>query len=103
MMHVWLAEQIGVMRSARGMKLNVLGPRGSAKSTLGTLALPLRAALECWEKYIWIISDTKFQACAHLENIKTELTGTNCWRRRFRRLRSGGRFGGAIRSCLTTR
>jgi predicted phage terminase large subunit-like protein len=73
-MHVWIAEQIGAMRNARGTKVNVLGPRGSAKSTLGTLALPLRAALECWEKYIWIVSDTKFQACAHLENIKAELT-----------------------------
>jgi predicted phage terminase large subunit-like protein len=74
MMHEWLAEQVGIMRSARGTKLNVLGPRGSAKSTLGTLALPLRAALEEWEKYIWIVSDSSFQAHAHLGNVKTELT-----------------------------
>ena len=59
--------------AARGAKLNVLGPRGGAKSTLGTLAFPLRAALEGREPYIWIVSDTKHQACAHLENIKTEL------------------------------
>ncbi len=31
------------------------------------------AAVECWEPYIWIVSDTKHQACAHLENIKAEL------------------------------
>ena len=51
----------------------MLGPRGGAKSTLGTLAYPLRAALEGREPYIWIVSDTQHQACAHLENIKAEL------------------------------
>jgi predicted phage terminase large subunit-like protein len=72
-MHLWLAEQLDAMRTGRGMKLNVLGPRGAAKSTLGTLALPLRAALEGQEPYIWIVSDTRHQACAHLENIKAEV------------------------------
>jgi hypothetical protein len=54
-------------------KLNVLAPRGAAKSTLGTLAFVLKAALEKVEPYIWIISDTKHQARTHLENIKAEL------------------------------
>jgi predicted phage terminase large subunit-like protein len=72
-MHRWLAEQLAAMRFARGTKINVLGPRGGAKSTIGTLAYPLWAAVECWEPYIWIVSDTKHQACAHLENIKCEL------------------------------
>jgi len=75
LMHRWLAEQLELMRVARGTKLNVLGPRGGAKSTLGTLAYPLRAALERWEPYVWIVSDTRHQACSHLENIKAELTG----------------------------
>ncbi len=72
-MHRWLAEQLDAAQRTRGTKVNVLGPRGGAKSTIGTLALPLRAAVECWEPYVWIVSDTKHQACAHLENIKTEL------------------------------
>ncbi|MGA2065274.1 MAG: hypothetical protein ABSG86_09900 [Thermoguttaceae bacterium] len=72
-MHTWLARRLDMMRVLRGMKLNVLAPRGSAKSTLGTLAFPLRAALENWEPYIWIVSDTRHQACAHLENLKAEL------------------------------
>jgi predicted phage terminase large subunit-like protein len=72
-MHRWLADQLDAAHTARGTKINVLGPRGGAKSTIGTLALPLRAAVECWEPYIWIVSDTKHQACAHLENIKAEL------------------------------
>ncbi len=29
---------------------------------------------EAWEPYIWIVSDTRHQACAHLENVKAELT-----------------------------
>ena len=73
-MHVWLAEQLDNKFVKRGVKLNVLAPRGSAKSTLGTLAYPLREALEKREPYIWIISDTMSQAHTHLDNIKIELT-----------------------------
>ncbi len=72
-MHGWLADQLDRAHTERGTKLNVLGPRGGAKSTLGTLALPLRAAVESWEPYVWIVSDTKHQACADLENLKAEL------------------------------
>ena len=55
------------------MKLNVLGPRGGAQIDHRHAGLPLRAAVEGWEPYIWIVSDTKHQACSHLENIKAEL------------------------------
>ncbi len=72
-MHGWLADEIDAWQTQRGQRLNVIGPRGAAKSTLGTLAYPLRCALEGWEPYIWIVSDTRPQACLHLENIKTEL------------------------------
>ncbi|MCL2347134.1 MAG: hypothetical protein FWC50_02615 [Planctomycetaceae bacterium] len=76
-MHRWLAEQFERHFPKRGVKLNVLAPRGSAKSTLATLAYPLREALEKREAYIWIISDTMSQAHAHLDNIKTELTSND--------------------------
>jgi hypothetical protein len=72
-MHRWLARQIARAQAVRGMKINLLGPRGGAKSTIGALALPLRAAVECREPYIWIVSDTARQACAHLQNLKAEL------------------------------
>jgi len=72
-MHHWLAERLDAMRHERGARLNIIGPRGGAKSTLGTLAHVLRVALENWEPYIWIVSDTRHQACCHLENIKSEL------------------------------
>jgi len=73
LMHRWLVDQLDAAQAERGTKINVLGPRGGAKSTIATLALPLRAALEHQEPYIWIVSDTKHQACAHLENVKAEL------------------------------
>jgi predicted phage terminase large subunit-like protein len=74
-MHLWLAARLDAMAQTRGAKLNVLGPRGGAKSTLVTLAYALRAAVEGWEPYIWIVSDTKPQAHAHLENLKSEVVG----------------------------
>jgi hypothetical protein len=72
-MHQWIADQLEQMTAERGVKLNVLGPRCSAKSTVVTLAYVLRTALEGREPYIWILSDTKAQAYAHLENLKAEL------------------------------
>ncbi len=72
-MHRWLAERLDEPTVERGMKLNVIGPRGGAKSTLVTLAYVLRAALEGREPYVWIVSDTHSQACGHLDNVKLEL------------------------------
>jgi predicted phage terminase large subunit-like protein len=72
-MHRWLAKQLDEMQNNRGRKLNVVGPRGGAKSTIGSLAFVLRAAVEAKEPYVWIVSDAKHQAVSHLENIKTEL------------------------------
>lgn len=79
-MHRWLASELNDLGGVRGCKLNVIGPRGGAKSTVATLAYALRMALEGRERYIWIASDTRHQACAHLENIKAELID-NQWLR----------------------
>ena len=70
LMHLWLFRWLETMHTRRGEKLNVLAPRGGAKSTIGTLAYPLRMALERCEAYIWIVSDTFDQANTHLENIR---------------------------------
>jgi predicted phage terminase large subunit-like protein len=72
-MHVWLAARLDRIAARRGARLNVLAPRGSAKSTVGTLCYVLRSAVEASEPYIWIVSATKDQAATHLENVKTEL------------------------------
>jgi predicted phage terminase large subunit-like protein len=73
-LHHWLADRLDTLHLRRGAKINCLGPRGSAKSTLVTLAYVLRVATTAREKYIWVVSDTKPQAHAHLENIAQELT-----------------------------
>ncbi len=73
LMHEWLGEQLDSLHVNRGSKINLIGPRGSAKSTIATLCYVLRAAVENWDRYIWIVSDTKEQAQTHLENVKTEL------------------------------
>jgi predicted phage terminase large subunit-like protein len=72
-MHEWLGEQLDDMHLRRGTRINVIGPRGGAKSTIGSMCYVLRAALEGWEPYIWIISDTSSQAETHLKNVKAEL------------------------------
>jgi len=72
-LHLWLGEQLDRMDVVRGVRLNVLGPRGSAKSTLGTLCYVLKCAVAKREPYIWIVSDTMSQARTHLESVKAEL------------------------------
>lgn len=82
-MHRWLGEQLDRFREERGLKVNVIGPRGAAKSTIGSLCHVLRAAVEGAEPYIWVISDTKHQAQTHLENVKTELVENELLARRY--------------------
>jgi predicted phage terminase large subunit-like protein len=73
LMHTWLGDELDALQDNRGSKINLIGPRGSAKSTIATLCYVLRAAVERQDRYIWIVSDTKEQAQTHLENVKTEL------------------------------
>ncbi len=72
-MHRWIGEQLDGMDESRGARLNVLGPRGGAKSTIGTLAYVLKCAVAEREPYIWIVSDTMSQARTHLASVKAEL------------------------------
>ena len=72
-MHRWLAGEMDAMIDRRAARVNLIGPRGAAKSTVATLAGVLRAAVEGVEPYVWIVSDTKDQAQSHLENVKAEL------------------------------
>lgn len=82
-MHRWLAEELASWTGTRGQRLNVIGPRGSAKSTLVTLAYVLRETLEGREPYVWIVSESRHQAQAHLENLRQELAGNEELRRAY--------------------
>ena len=93
LMHEWLGDQLDGLHTIRGTKINVIGPRGSAKSTIATLCFVLRAAVEGWEPYIWIISDTKEQAQLHLTNVKAELSGNRLLRAHYpESARQGGHW-----------
>jgi hypothetical protein len=72
-MHTWLFARCDEFAATRGNRVNVIGPRGGAKSTIGTTALVLRSAVEGWEPLIWIIMETKDQAIDELRKIKDEL------------------------------
>lgn len=72
-LHVWLAEQCDRARRRRNHRVNLLGPRGAAKSVVGVTWNILRAACEGTDPTIWIIAETKEQAQAQLETIKEEL------------------------------
>jgi hypothetical protein len=72
-MHRWLARRLQDLDRQRGARLNVLAPRGSAKSTLATVSYVLKCALEAREPYIWILSATLEQARIHLGHIRAEL------------------------------
>jgi len=54
-------------------RLEVIGFRGSAKSTIISLAYPIYAALEKESPFIIPIADTGTQAAMNIANIKTEL------------------------------
>lgn len=74
-LHYWLADRLDDATQLRDQKINLVGPRGSAKSTIATLCYLLKRVCEGDEPYIWLISDTKGQAQTHLENIRHELGG----------------------------
>ncbi len=72
-MHRWLFARCDEFARSRGFRVNVIGPRGGAKSTIGTTALVLRSAVEGLEPLIWIVMETRDQAEEELRKIKDEL------------------------------
>lgn len=72
-MHEWLAAKIHTARHQRGAKINVLGPRGGAKSTVGNTAYILRCAVEGTEPYVLVLGKTSKMADKQLGHIRREL------------------------------
>lgn len=72
-LHRWIADWCDRSVDERNLKVNLLGPRGAAKSVYVTTAHVLRSIVEQTESLIWVISETKEQAQAQLEHVKTEL------------------------------
>ncbi len=72
-LHTWLAGQCDRAITDRGRMVAMIGPRGAAKSTIASLAFPLRCAVEGFDQLIWLVSETSSQAAGNLQNIKHEL------------------------------
>lgn len=72
-LHRWIADVNDNHFQARGQKAVCIGPRGGAKSTVGTLTITLKDICEGLEPYILIASDTEAQAIDHISNLKAEL------------------------------
>jgi hypothetical protein len=71
--HGPLFARLDRMHERRGTRDAVIAPRNGAKSTIETLAYPLRCALEGWEPYTLILSDSTPQANELLGHIRREL------------------------------
>jgi hypothetical protein len=71
--HLELDRALHNRHRTRGQKLSLIAPRGGAKSTWCTLAYPLRCALERWEPYALILSDSAPQAVELLRHVRAEL------------------------------
>jgi hypothetical protein len=71
--HLYLDRALHNLHLSRGRKLSLIAPRGGAKSTWCTLAYPLRCALELWEPYALILSDSAPQAVELLRHVRAEL------------------------------
>ena len=98
-LQAWLCGEFDRWRQRRGTRLNVIGPRGAAKSTIGSLVYPLHCALEGSESLIWIVSETREQAWNHLENMRLELTDNEALRDAYPQLTGAIRWR-ASRVCL---
>lgn len=66
-------ELVEVLGDEHNRLILILGFRGSAKTTFGSLTLPLWAALEGKYQFILPIADTNLQAKINIANIKHEL------------------------------
>ena len=71
--HAQFDTDFNNLHLTRGTRRSYIAPRGGAKSTWNTLAHPLRAALEAWEPYTLILSDSSEQANQHLGHIRKEI------------------------------
>jgi predicted phage terminase large subunit-like protein len=81
--HRWLAAELEALGRTRGRRLDVLAPRGSAKSTWTSVAFPLWCGVHGKEPYIVLASDTDDQAKDFLRKIRDQLEGNHALLRDF--------------------
>jgi phage terminase large subunit-like protein len=73
--HLDLAADLATVEAARGQRLNYIGPRGSAKTTLISKGKPLHGAVSGTERLTLLLAETAKQSKSYLGAIKRELEG----------------------------
>lgn len=68
-----LSRIVGAQRHRRSHNIVKAAPRGNAKSTIATFALPIYCYVYELKHYILVVSDTTEQATDYLSNIRAEL------------------------------
>lgn len=74
----WDAMRAGEILIRKGTRLAIAAPRGNAKSTVHSLALPLLDVLFQRERFIVMISATLAQAAGRLANLRRQLQSNPC-------------------------
>ena len=92
--HRWLVAELSGLHTRRGSRVNVLAPRGAAKSTWSSFAYPLWCAVHGLEPYIVLTADTGEQAEKYLEAIRDELETNEAIRRDYPQAGPGGVWRG---------
>jgi len=72
-MHLWLDDRLRRAHERRGTAAQRDRPARRRQVDPRHARLHIARAVEGWEPFIWIVSDTRRQACGHLENLKREL------------------------------
>ena len=71
--HPELFDRLDAFHRRRGSRLALVAPREGAKSTIINLSYALRAAVERWEPFIILLSDSSDQANEQLSHVRAEL------------------------------
>lgn len=72
-LHRWLSDELSQMVERRGTNLDVIAPRGSAKSTWVSIVYVLWCVCHHAEAFVLIASETSEQSQSFLGAVKTEL------------------------------
>lgn len=72
-MHKELCDRFDQMIRKRGRRESKIAPRGNAKTTWTSKALPIYSAVHACESYILLVSDTASQSEKNLASVKYEL------------------------------
>jgi hypothetical protein len=90
LLHQHLCDSLDSLALERGQRLNVLAPRGAAKSSWASFAYPLKCACEASEPYVVLTADTREQATKYLDSLRGEVEANEALQRDYPGVAPGG-------------